>query len=61
MTSEKKSLIRDSIYAGLIFAVIFGLVQSFMATIQFAAITAPLGGIVFGIFTYYFVRPKKKD
>lgn len=58
MNTEKKLLIRDAFYAGIIFAVIFGLVQSFMSTIQFAAITAPIGGIVFGIFTYFFVGAK---
>lgn len=59
MNQEKKLLIRDAFYAGLIFAVIFGLVQSVMSTVQFAAITAPIGGIIFGAFTYFFISSKK--
>jgi hypothetical protein len=61
MNPEKKGLIRDAIYAGLIFTVIYGIIQSWMADAQFASITAPIGGIIFGVFTYYFIKPKNKE
>ena len=58
MNAEKKVLLRDSFYAGLVFAVIFGVIETYMANLQFAAITAPLGGIAFGIFIYFFASSK---
>ncbi|RZK59564.1 MAG: hypothetical protein EOO91_04855 [Pedobacter sp.] len=59
MTSEKKVLLRDSFYAAVIFAVVFGVIETYMVSVPFAAITAPVGGVLFGVFIYFFAGAKK--
>ncbi|WP_316771966.1 hypothetical protein [Pedobacter frigiditerrae] len=58
MTTEKKVLLRDSFYAAVIFAVVFGVIETYMVSVPFAAITAPIGGILFGVFIYFFAGSK---
>ena len=58
MTTEKKILLRDSFYAAVIFAVVFGVIETYMVSIPFAAITAPIGGLLFGVFIYFFAGSK---
>jgi hypothetical protein len=58
MTTEKKILLRDSFYAAVIFAVVFGIIETYMVSIPFAAITAPIGGVLFGVFIYFFAGSK---
>jgi len=58
MTTEKKVLLRDSFYAAVIFAVVFGVIETYMVSIPFAALTAPIGGVLFGVFIYLFAGSK---
>ncbi|TCC86470.1 hypothetical protein EZ428_23680 [Pedobacter frigiditerrae] len=58
MTTEKKILLRDSFYAAVIFAVVFGIIETYMVSIPFAAVTAPIGGVLFGVFIYFFAGSK---
>ncbi len=59
MTTEQKILLRDSFYAAVVFAVVFGVIETYMASLSFAAITAPIGGVLFGVFIYFFASSKK--
>ena len=50
--------IKNSILAGVIFGLIFGLFQAFSRDINYALIVGPISGLLFGIAVYFFVTSK---
>ena len=50
--------IKNSILAGLIFGLVFGLFQAFYRDINYALIVGPISGLLFGITIYFFVTSK---
>ncbi|TCD11249.1 hypothetical protein EZ449_07100 [Pedobacter frigidisoli] len=59
MSTEKKAVIKNSIFAAVFFAVFFGIFEAIIFGIGYAAISAPIAGIFFGLLMYFFVNSKR--
>jgi hypothetical protein len=51
--------IKNSIFSGLSFGLLFGLFQAFSRDINYALIAGPISGLLFGITIYFFVTSKR--
>ncbi len=50
--------IKNAIFAGLVFAILFGFVLAFQYNAQFALIGGPISGLAFGFMLYFFITSK---